>query len=80
MLRLTELARICRLRSERGDPTIHGSMGDTSPKNIHKLEEQRHEEHEKKEHAKHDNAEQQHHSIDHTPSKEQIEGLPKATE
>ena len=36
-------------------------MGDTSPKNIHKLEEQKHEEHAKKEDEKHENAERQHH-------------------
>jgi hypothetical protein len=35
-------------------------MGDTSPKNIHKLEEQKHEEHVQKEDAKHENAERQH--------------------
>ena len=36
-------------------------MGDTSPKNIHKLTEKKHEEHVKKEDEKHENAERQHH-------------------
>jgi len=55
-------------------------MGDTSPKNIHKLEEQKHEEHEKKEHAKHDNAELQHHTVNHLPDAEQVNGLPEPEE
>lgn len=36
-------------------------MGDQSPKNRHKLEEQKHDEHVKKEHEKLENAEHQHH-------------------
>jgi len=36
-------------------------MGDTSPKNIQKLAEKKHEEHVKKEDHKHENAETQHH-------------------
>lgn len=36
-------------------------MGDQSPKNQHKLEEQKHGEHVKKEHEKLENAEHQHH-------------------
>ena len=36
-------------------------MGDTSPKNIQKLTEKKHEEHEKKVDEKHQNAEIQHH-------------------
>ena len=52
-------------------------MGDTSPKNKHKLEEQHHELHDKKEHEKHDNAEVQHHHPDHLPVAEQVKGLPK---
>lgn len=39
-------------------------MGDSSPKNKHKLEEQKHEEHVQHEHQKHDNAERQHHHPD----------------
>ena len=35
-------------------------MGDTSPKNIHKLAEKKHDEHVKKEEHKHENAEIQH--------------------
>ena len=37
-----------------------GIMGDTSPKNIHKLAEKKHEDHVKKEEHKHENAETQH--------------------
>lgn len=36
-------------------------MGDTSPKNQHKLDEQKHEEHVKKDHEKLENAVHQHH-------------------
>lgn len=36
-------------------------MGDTSPKNLHKLSESKHAEHVKKEVRKHENAETQHH-------------------
>lgn len=36
-------------------------MGDNSPKNQHKLNEQKHEEHVKKDHVKLENAEHQHH-------------------
>ena len=36
-------------------------MGDNSPKNQHKLDEQKHEEHVKKDHAKLENAVHQHH-------------------
>lgn len=55
-------------------------MGDTSPKNIHKLAEQKHEEHEKKEQHKHENAEVQHHSVSHPPDAEQVKGLPETEE
>ena len=37
------------------------SMGDNSPKNQHKLDEQKHEEHVKKDHKKLENAVHQHH-------------------
>ena len=36
-------------------------MGDNSPKNQHKLDEQKHEKHVKKDHAKLENAVHQHH-------------------
>lgn len=36
-------------------------MGDNSPKNQHKLDEQKHEEHVKKDHEKRENAVHQHH-------------------
>ena len=36
-------------------------MGDQSPKNQHKLAEQKHDEHVKKDHEKLENAEHQHH-------------------
>ena len=36
-------------------------MGDDSPKNKHKLDEQKHEEHVKKDHEKLENAAHQHH-------------------
>ncbi|MDB6152195.1 MAG: hypothetical protein JWL90_648 [Chthoniobacteraceae bacterium] len=53
-------------------------MGDTSPKNKHKLEEQKHEDHVKKEDEKHENAERQHHHPDSIPDAEQVVGLPEA--
>jgi hypothetical protein len=52
-------------------------MGDDSPKNKHKLVEQKHEEHVKKEEAKHENAEVQHHHSQELPEAEQVEGVPK---
>lgn len=52
-------------------------MGDDSPKNKHKLEEQKHEEHVKKDEEKHENAERQHHHSDNLPDAEQIVGLEK---
>ena len=52
-------------------------MGDTSPKNKHKLEEQKHEEHVKKEDEKHENAERQHIHPDGFPEAEQLPALPK---
>ncbi len=55
-------------------------MGDNSPKNKHKLEEQKHDEHVKKEDSKHQNAEAQHHHPDHLPTAEQVNGLPEAKE
>ena len=55
-------------------------MGDTSPKNKHKLEEQKHEDHVKKEDRKHENAEVQHHHPDHLPTAEQVNGLPTSEE
>lgn len=58
--------------------TNSGSMGDTSPKNKHKLEEQKHEDHVKKEDEKHENAERQHHHPDSIPDAEQVVGLPEA--
>ena len=45
-------------------------MGDDSPKNKHKLEEQQHEEHVKKEDDKHKNAEVQHHHPEHPATAE----------
>jgi hypothetical protein len=53
-------------------------MGDTSPKNKHKLQDQKHEEHEKKEDVKHHNAEVQHHHVNVDLTSEQIVGLPNA--
>lgn len=55
-------------------------MGDTSPKNKHKLEEQKHDEHLKKEEVKHHNAEVQHHHPRVEPTPEQVVGLPNAEE
>ena len=40
-------------------------MGDTSPKNKHKLEAKKHDDHVKKEDGKHQNAEVQHHPPHH---------------
>jgi len=57
-------------------------MGDPSPKNKHKLEDQKHGEHVKKEDKKHENAEVQHHHPhhplhpDHVPPAEQISAPP----
>jgi hypothetical protein len=55
-------------------------MGDPSPKNKHKMEEQHHETHVKKEHEKLENAEVQHHHPDHVPTPEQVVGMPKPEE
>ena len=52
-------------------------MGDTSPKNIHKLAEKKHEEHVKKEDDKHENAERQHH---HTHAEAESEADAESTE
>ena len=46
-------------------------MGDTSPKNIHKLEEKKHEQHEKMLDEKHENAERQHLAPHSHPTAEQ---------
>lgn len=53
-------------------------MGDTSPKNKHKLEEQKHDEHVKKEDVKHHNAEVQHHHVKLELTPEQVISLPNA--
>ena len=53
-------------------------MGDNSPKNQHKLEEQKHDEHVKKDHQKHENAERQHHPDVPTPA--EIAALKKEEE
>ncbi|MEO7317549.1 MAG: hypothetical protein ABIZ56_01030 [Chthoniobacteraceae bacterium] len=54
-------------------------MGDTSPKNQHKLDEQKHEEHVKKDHEKLENAAHQHHpDRDSTP--EEVLALKKQEE
>ena len=53
-------------------------MGDDSPKNKHKLEEQKHEEHDKKEDEKHENAERQHTHPHHPSSAVQEGEEPKA--
>ena len=55
-------------------------MGDTSPKNKHKLEVQKHDEHVKKEDVKHHNAEVQHHHVKDELIPEQVIGLPNAEE
>ncbi|HEX8310103.1 MAG TPA: hypothetical protein VF614_02225 [Chthoniobacteraceae bacterium] len=51
-------------------------MGDNSPKNQHKLEEQKHEEHVKKVHEKLENAENQHHP-DRESTPDEVEALKK---
>ena len=59
--------------------TYSQPMGDTSPKNKHKLEDQKHEDHVKKEDGKHENAEKQHHHPhhpEHLPTAEQAPVLP----
>ena len=54
-------------------------MGDNSPKNQHKLDDQKHEEHVKKDHAKLENAAHQHHpDRDSTP--EEVLALKKQEE
>jgi hypothetical protein len=54
-----------------------GTMGDPSPKNKHKLADQKHAEHDEKQHEKEENAEVQHHHPDHLPDAEQVVGLEK---
>ena len=54
-------------------------MGDNSPKNQHKLDEQKHEEHVKKDHAKLENAEVQHHP-DRASTPEEVLALKKQEE
>lgn len=54
-------------------------MGDNSPKNQHKLDEQKHEEHVKKDHAKLENAEHQHHP-DRISTPEEVLALKKLEE
>ena len=51
-------------------------MGDNSPKNQHKLDEQKHEEHVKKDHDKLENAVHQHHP-DRPSTPEEILALKK---
>jgi hypothetical protein len=51
-------------------------MGDNSPKNQHKLDGQKHEEHVKKDHRKLENAEHQHHP-DRPSTPEEIAALKK---
>jgi len=51
-------------------------MGDNSPKNKHKLDEQKHEVHVKKDHVKHENAEHQHHP-DRESTAEEVVALKK---
>ncbi|MEO6789136.1 MAG: hypothetical protein ABI318_23685 [Chthoniobacteraceae bacterium] len=54
-------------------------MGDDSPKNKHKLEEQKHGDHVKKEDRKHENAEVQHHTPhhpEHAPAAGEADVLP----
>ena len=53
-------------------------MGDASPKNQHKLVEQKHDEHVKKDHQKHENAERQHHPD--VPTSEEVAALKKTEE
>ena len=54
-------------------------MGDTSPKNQHKLDEQKHEVHVKKDHAKLENAVHQHHP-DRASTPEEVLALKKQEE
>ncbi len=54
-------------------------MGDTSPKNQHKLDEQKHEEHVKKDHEKLENAMHQHHP-DRASTPEEVLALKKQEE
>ena len=51
-------------------------MGDKSPKNQHKLHEQKHEEHVKKDHSKLENAVHQHHP-DRASTPEEVLALKK---
>ena len=51
-------------------------MGDTSPKNQHKLDEQKHDEHVKKDHEKLENAVHQHHP-DRASTPEEVLDLKK---
>lgn len=54
-------------------------MGDNSPKNHHKLDEQKHEEHIKKDHEKLENAAHQHHP-DRESNPEELLALKKQEE
>ncbi len=54
-------------------------MGDTSPKNQHKLDEQKHGEHVKKDHEKLENAVHQHHP-DRVSTPEEVLALKKQEE
>ena len=54
-------------------------MGDNSPKNQHKLDEQKHEKHVKKDHEKLENAVHQHHP-DRPSTPEEILALKKQEE
>jgi len=54
-------------------------MGDHSPKNQHKLDEQKHEKHVKKDHAKLENAVHQHHP-DRASTPEEVLALKKQEE
>ena len=58
---------------------MHLPMGDTSPKNQHKLDEQKHEEHVKKDHEKLENAVRQHHP-DRPSTPEELLALKKQEE
>ena len=51
-------------------------MGDNSPKNQHKLDEQKHDEHVKKDHAKLENVVHQHHP-DRASTPEEVLALKK---
>ena len=55
------------------------SMGDNSPKNQHKLDGQKHEEHVKKDHEKLENAAHQHHP-DRPSTPEELLALKKQEE